>query len=123
MRRKIVAGNWKMNKTFAEAVEFIRQFNFLYEQIQLKDVIVIVAPGFPYLLELRKSLEFKNSVFTAGQNCYCEDKGAYTGEISAAMIRSVGADYVIIGHSERRIYFNENNSLLSKKLTRLCKAN
>lgn len=114
MKRKIICANWKMNKTFAEAMDFIDEFNILSSQHIYKEVSVVIAPPFPYLLETKNKLN--KNIFTSAQNCSSEEKGAYTGETSASMLKSVGADFVIIGHSERRTYFNEESLLLSKKI-------
>ena len=119
MRKKIVAGNWKMNKSFAQATELIQQINSLSKIHNNKNVHIIVGPAFPYLSEARKLLD--PAIFTAAQNCAWEESGPYTGEVSAAMIKSVGAQYVIVGHSERRIYFKEDNAQLLKKINQVLK--
>jgi triosephosphate isomerase (TIM) len=111
MRKKIVAGNWKMNTTLSEGIELAREVNNLVEN-NPSDVIVVVAPPFIHLAEIRKLL---TRVYLSAQNCASESKGAYTGEVSVEMIKSTGAQYVIIGHSERRSYFKEDNETLLKK--------
>jgi len=111
MRKKIVAGNWKMNTTLSEGIELAREVNYLVEN-NPSDVIVVVAPPFIHLTEIRKLL---TRVYLSAQNCASESKGAYTGEVSVEMIKSTGAQYVIIGHSERRSYFKEDNETLLKK--------
>lgn len=111
MRKKIVAGNWKMNTTLPEGIELASQVNNLIES-NPSDVIVVVAPPFIHLSEIRKLL---TSVYLSAQNCASESKGAYTGEVSVEMIKSTGAQYVIIGHSERRSYFKEDSETLLKK--------
>jgi len=112
MRQKIVAGNWKMNKNLQEGVK-------LAEEIEAKagdsneDVVIIIAPPFIHLTEVSK---VTSKVVVSAQNCASEASGAYTGEVSASMIKSTGAEYVIIGHSERRSYYGEDNKVLSKKV-------
>ena len=116
MRKRIVAGNWKMNKTFEEAIDLVSEQIIEFRKGRLPmDVEVIFAPPFPFLKTVSVLIDIPN-VHVAAQNCYTEDKGAFTGEVSASMIRSAGAEYVIIGHSERRAYFKETHDFLSKKV-------
>jgi len=112
MRKKIVAGNWKMNKTLEEGIELAKTVN---RQVEDNGVTVILCTPFIHLTEVNKVIT-KDSLFLGAQNCASEASGAYTGEVSASMIRSTGADYVIIGHSERRSYYHENDALLHKKV-------
>jgi triosephosphate isomerase len=112
MRKKIVAGNWKMNKTLHEGIELAKTIN---RQVEENHVIIVLCPPFIHLSAVAETLT-KDSLFAGGQNCASEASGAYTGEVSAEMIRSAGADYVIIGHSERRTYFNESDAILNKKV-------
>ncbi len=112
MRKKIVAGNWKMNKTLQEGIELAVAVN---SSVKADDVTVILCTPFIHLSEVRKVIH-KKMLFLGAQNCASEPGGAYTGEISAAMIKSTGAEYVIIGHSERRAYFHEDNRVLNKKV-------
>ncbi len=114
MRKKIVAGNWKMNKTLQEGIELAKNVVELVKK-DSDDVEVILAPPFIHLSELSKIVDEKK-VFLSAQNCASEAKGAYTGEVSAEMIASTGTKYVIIGHSERRAYYNEQDEVLSKKV-------
>jgi triosephosphate isomerase len=113
MRKNIVAGNWKMNKTFSEGVKLIQQI--LNQAESIKDVELIIAPPFILSAEASKVLK-ESAVKLASQNCSNHHEGAYTGEISASMIKSVGAEYVILGHSERRKYFMETNEIINKKM-------
>ena len=113
MRKKIVAGNWKMNKSLIEGIELASSVEQLASQLS-SDVEVIIAPPFIHLSEISKLL---SKVKLSAQNCASEAQGAYTGEVSAGMIKSTGATHVIIGHSERRSYFNEDNEVLFKKVT------
>ncbi len=112
MRQKIVAGNWKLNTNLSEGLELAVAVNKLTEE-RKTDVNVIIAPPFTHLAEIKKIL---TRVKLAAQNCAAEIKGAYTGEISVEMIKSAGAEYVIIGHSERRTYYGETNEVLAKKV-------
>lgn len=117
MRKKIVAGNWKMNKGYNEAATLISSIiDGLRKSTILKEQHVILAPPFPFLgLAVARTEEIEY-ISVAAQNCHSEEKGAFTGEVSASMIHSCGAEYVIIGHSERRNYFKESNEFLSKKI-------
>jgi triosephosphate isomerase len=120
MRTKIVAGNWKMNKSFEEADELVYEIiDLLEEKGKPKDVDVIICPPFIYL-ELAGDITEDSPVFVGAQNVSQYDNGAYTGEISAAMLRSMHIDFAIIGHSERRKYFKETDEeLLAKTLAAL----
>jgi triosephosphate isomerase len=116
MRRKIVAGNWKMNKTFSEAEELIEQIiKDLSSNGKPDDVDVIVCPPSLYL-ELATDLVNEVPVMVGAQNISEHDKGAYTGEVAAPMLASMNVSFSIIGHSERRKYFNETNDLLAEKV-------
>lgn len=112
MRRKIVAGNWKMNKTPSEAVGLI---NELIPLVKSEDVDVVFCVPYvvlPTALELVKD----TNIEIGAQNMYYEENGAYTGEISPSMLTDLGVRYVILGHSERREYFNETNEDINKKV-------
>ncbi len=118
MRKKIIAGNWKMNKTVLEAVEFIES---IHDEINVDDeaseVEVVVCPPYVALSELNALLEdYSSNVRLGAQNMFYEDKGAFTGEISANMLYDLGVEFVIIGHSERRQYFGETNETVNKKV-------
>lgn len=112
MRQKIVAGNWKMNTSLSEGIELAKNVNKLAEDIK-PESLVIVAPPFTHLTEIKKVLTV---VKLSAQNCAAETKGAFTGEVSVEMIKSTAAEYVIIGHSERRSYYGESNNILAKKV-------
>jgi triosephosphate isomerase (TIM) len=120
MRKKIVAGNWKMNKDISSAVELAGEIALLAQNNQNLSssgkVGMIVCPSFVLLPAVMKELEGNSFVHVGAQNCHAEEKGAFTGEVSAAMLRSLGVEYVIIGHSERRTFFKEDNAFLKKKV-------
>lgn len=120
MRTKIVAGNWKMNKNFDEADTLIYEIlDLLEEKGKPEEVDVIICPPFIYL-ELAGDITEDSSVFVGAQNVSQFESGAYTGEISAPMLRSMHIDFAIIGHSERRKYFREtDDELLAKTKTAL----
>lgn len=118
MRKQIAAANWKMNLTLEEGSKLID--TLLSENIKLQnDQEVIFGIPFPYLLPVKEKIKNKKNYFVAAQNCYFQKSGAYTGEVSAEILKSAGTDYVIIGHSERREYFNENHQMLAEKI-KLC---
>ncbi len=114
MRKKIVAGNWKMNTTAAEAEELVNAI--IFRLGEHPEVQKIIFPPFPFLESVNNIVALEDNFFTGAQNCSEFSKGAYTGEISAAMLHSVGCNYVLVGHSERRTYFNENNTQLISKI-------
>ncbi|MGD0711653.1 MAG: triose-phosphate isomerase [Bacteroidales bacterium] len=117
MRKKIVAGNWKMNKNYNEACSLI---SGIVDELRKSSIPrghqVIIAPPFPFLELAVARTEEIDYISVAAQNCHSDEKGAFTGEVSASMIASVGASHVIIGHSERRAYFHEDDTFLSKKV-------
>jgi len=122
MRTKIVAGNWKMNKTFEEGVSLVKNVLNLLEKNPVskdKNIKIIFSPPFILLKTIQDLITGNPAVFTAAQNCHSEEKGAFTGEVSAAMISSVGAKYTIVGHSERRTYFGEKDAIIARKIALL----
>ncbi len=116
MRKKIVAGNWKMNKTAAEAKALAAEVAALVKAEVPADVQVIMAPPALYLDAVQAATAGVANLAASAQNCHEKVSGAYTGEISAAMLASAGISYVIIGHSERRQYFAESNAQLAAKV-------
>jgi triosephosphate isomerase len=111
MRKKIVAGNWKMNTTLKDGMELAKAVEKL-EKEKTSDALVIIAPPYTHLSKVK---ELIGDVKLSSQNCASEASGAFTGEISPEMLTSTGVEYVIIGHSERRSIFGEDNELLNKK--------
>ena len=114
MRKKIVAGNWKMNTLPAEGVELAKQVAAGKHTV-CDCVSFIVCPPFTHLSEVSKTLE-GTGIAVGAQNCAAEAKGAYTGEVAASMIAALGCKYVILGHSERRQYYGETSETLNRKM-------
>ncbi len=115
MRKNIVAGNWKMNTTVAEGVQLAKEVNEAVAAAgDLKCDVVIGVP-FTHLTSVKSVIDI-NKVGLSAENCANEEKGAYTGEVSAAMVASTGANYVILGHSERREYYHETPEILKEKV-------
>ena len=114
MRKNIVAGNWKMNKTLQEGLALATELNAALEGATLKCDVVIGTP-FIHLAAVAATVDTKK-IGVAAQNCADKASGAYTGEVSAAMVKSTGAAYVILGHSERREYYGETSAILNSKV-------
>lgn len=113
MRKPIIAGNWKMNMTGAEAIKLVEGLKEKLKEVE--NVEVIVCPPFTSLEKVAEAIE-ETGIQLGAQNMYFQEKGAYTGEISALMLKDIGCKYVICGHSERREYFKEDNELVNKKI-------
>jgi triosephosphate isomerase (TIM) len=113
MRTPFIAANWKMFKTVHEAVVFVKEFRSMVKDID--DVEIVVAPAFTAVHAVAEAARNSN-VGVAGQDLYWEREGAFTGEVSAAMLREAGAEYAIIGHSERRRLFHETDETVNRKL-------
>jgi triosephosphate isomerase (TIM) len=116
MRQKIVAGNWKMNKTLEEANILASEVVGMVNDEVRGNAKVIFCVPFPYLLPIRNMLGNNSRIFVGAQNCSEHESGAYTGEVSASMLKSMNIPYVILGHSERRQYFGEDSAVLTKKV-------
>jgi len=116
MRKKIVAGNWKMNKSLEEGISLASEIINIIEDEVIDDVTVVLNPPFIHLEKIRKLIGEADNIFLGAQNCNENESGAFTGEISVDMLKSVGCSYVILGHSERREYFRETNEILAKKV-------
>jgi len=112
MRKKIIAGNWKMNKLPNEAISFIEELTPLVKTTENEVVLCVPYTNLFYALLTVQGTNIK----VGAQNMHFEEKGAYTGEVSGEMLKSIGVEYVIIGHSERRQYFNETDETVNKKL-------
>lgn len=112
MREKIVAGNWKMNTTLEEGRKLAQAITDLEKP---SDVTLIIAPPYTHLSTVNGVIEGKEGIHLSAQDCYLKESGAYTGAISPSMIRSTGATYTILGHSERRSYFQEDNVVVFQK--------
>jgi triosephosphate isomerase len=121
MRKQIAAANWKMNMTFQQGEKLLD--DILRAKIVLgKDQMALFAVPFPYLLMTRSEVADDTNYYAAAQNCSDKKSGAYTGEVSAEMLRSIGIVFCVVGHSERREYFNETNAMLAEKVN-LCLSN
>ena len=112
MRTPIIAGNWKMYKTVADTVKYVKEFRVMVKDIS--DVEIVIAPPFTAVYAAAEAARNSN-VIIAAQDLYWEREGAFTGEISAQMIREAGAEYAIIGHSERRTLFGETDTAVNQK--------
>lgn len=112
MRTPMIAGNWKMNKTLDEAIKLA---NDIKNGERKENVEAVLCVPFINLTEVKKVIE-GTDIKLGAQNVHWEDSGAYTGEVSPTMLKSIGIDYVIIGHSERRQYFNETDEIVNKKM-------
>lgn len=112
MRRKVIAGNWKMNKLPNEAMEFIEELTPLVKDSENEVIICVPYTDLFYSLLHTQGTNIK----VGAQNMHFEEKGAYTGEVSGEMLKSIGVEYVIIGHSERRAYYGETDETVNKKL-------
>jgi len=121
MRKKIIAGNWKMNLNAHEADQLVRVLTS--KANPNSGSIVLLAPPFVYLQTICQGLKEHQHILIAAQNCSDHLSGAFTGEISASMLASIGVTYCIIGHSERRSYFNESNQIIAQKVFRLLENN
>ena len=115
MRKQIAAANWKMNLTLEQAETLISDLLAIPFELSRNQEAVFGVP-FPYLITIKNKIAGRQHVLVAAQNCHAKASGAYTGEVSAEMLKSIGVPYIIIGHSERREYFNETNALLAEKV-------
>lgn len=113
MRRPVIAGNWKLNKTIVEAVSFVKQLSPLVSGIS--NVEIVIAPVFTALSKVSDAMAGSNIKLSA-QDCFWEPEGAFTGEVSPALLKDAGCSYVIVGHSERRQFFGESDTTVNKKV-------
>ena len=119
MRKQIAAANWKMNLTWQKGEELLSSINDNKFELAAHHLAIFAVP-FPYLYMAQQLVKDKQKgVFIAAQNCSNKKSGAYTGEVSPEMLQSIGIQYVIVGHSERREYFNESNEMLAEKVNLL----
>jgi len=116
MRKKIVAGNWKMNLSFEDGQKLTTEIVNMYRDEAIQDVIAVLNPPFPHLYPVKKLVGDTHGIAIGAQNCSDKESGAFTGEVSAKMLASFGVGFVILGHSERRAYFQESNDLLAAKV-------
>lgn len=121
MRKQIAAANWKMNLSYAEAETLLDALVAQAPALSGEQQALIAVP-FPYLLLAKQKLSGTPAVSVAAQNCAATNNGAYTGEVSASMLQSMQIGYVLIGHSERREYYQETNAVLTEKVNRALEA-
>src|SRR5690554_3022681 len=121
MRKNIVAGNWKMNKNLQEGIKLAKELNDALKGKSVNCDVIIGTP-FIHLASIAENID-TNKIGIAAQNCADKESGAFTGEISASMIASTGAKYVILGHSERRAYYHETPEILKSKVLLALKNN
>src|SRR5205085_9680927 len=114
MRKKIIAANWKMNMTQAESAEFVR--SLLLDVGDIREVDVVIIPPFTAISKVTESLGKAQNIKVGAQNMHWERSGAFTGEISAALLRDLFVRYVVLGHSERRMLFGETDEIVSRKV-------
>ena len=117
MRKQIAAANWKMNLSIEEALKLSDELLATNHTLKAHQQVIIAVP-FPYLLPVKEKFAGKEQVFVAAQNCAATKNGAYTGEVSTQMLKEMGIEYAIIGHSERREYYHESNAILTEKVNR-----
>lgn len=115
MRQKIVAGNWKMNTNLPEALKLTKE---IVQSCSEPNTQVVLAPPFPFLVPVVELTKNMSNIKVGAQNCSQNTSGAFTGEVSAEMVASTGAEMVIVGHSERRLYFKEDELVLSEKINK-----
>jgi triosephosphate isomerase len=116
-RRPIIAANWKMHKTHLEAIQFVQQLSYLLEKEDSERVEVVIAPAFTAIRSVQTLMESDRLDYgLAAQNVYFEEKGAFTGEVSAGMLAALKVAYVIVGHSERRQLFGETDATVARKV-------
>lgn len=113
MKKPLIVGNWKMNKTVSEAIEFVKILKNTISDVT--NIEILICPPFTALHAVNNETRGSN-ISLGAQNLFWESKGAFTGEISPTMIKDIGCSYVIIGHSERRQYFAETNKIINKKI-------
>jgi triosephosphate isomerase (TIM) len=123
LQHKIVAGNWKMNKDYHEALELVNDLTNLISEKKPINTTIIISPPFLYIKDIIDMVKDFDCIYVSAQNCSNKNVGAHTGEVSAQMLASVGVDYCIVGHSERREYFAETDSIILEKIKLLLENN
>lgn len=113
MKKRFVAGNWKMFKTLEEAARFAKEYNELLPDLEY---LTCIIPPAPYIGILAAAFSERDDIHVGAQNCHFEKQGAFTGEISSDMVETVGGTFILVGHSERRMYFHEDDAMLAKKV-------
>ena len=113
--RKLIAANWKMNKGLVESQKFAEEIKSHFEKTKITSVEIVICPPFTSLETVHRII-IGTGIKLGAQNVYYESNGAFTGEISCAMLQSCGCEYVIVGHSERRQYFHETDAIINKKV-------
>lgn len=116
MRKKIIAGNWKMNKNLEEGMGLVSEISNMLKDEYQGSALALIIPPFIHVNAVSKLIADNSKLALGAQNCSNHKSGAYTGEISAEMLKSCGCSYVVIGHSERREYFQEHNAWLAQKV-------
>jgi triosephosphate isomerase len=116
MRRQIAAGNWKMNTNLHDGMQLASEVIHMMTSENIGEVDMILFVPFPHLTSIGKQIGETSGIFLGAQNCHDQPSGAYTGEVSAEMLQSIGVNYVLVGHSERREYFQESHELLARKI-------
>jgi triosephosphate isomerase len=116
MRKKIIAGNWKMNKNLEEGMGLVSEISNMLKNEYQGSALALIIPPFIHINAVSKLIADNSKLGLGAQNCSNHPSGAFTGEISAEMLKSCGCTYVVIGHSERREYFHENNAWLAQKI-------
>lgn len=120
-RHRIIAGNWKMNLNHQQAIELTNDINEYISDHTIPEFLkVVICPSLPYVASCAGDIweDTKSTFGVGGQNCHTQSSGAYTGETACEMLRDVGCEYVLIGHSERRKYFNESDAFLAEKINK-----